>query len=130
MISVGSKVRFNGEKHFWKVRAKDDRFLICTWRHFYTICDLVKGIRGKDNYIDAYYDYINCEDIDYKEALYRLNMVEAKPLNELRDLPEDIKKRQLEIINSLGKVPEEQQWLENLEISYRNYVPLIIEEIK
>ena len=129
-IKVGSRIRFKGEKHFWKVRARDERFLICTWRHFYTICDLQECIRGKDNYVDASYDYIDCPEIDYREALYRLNMKDNKLLKDCKDLPDDIRQRQIEIINAFGEVPENQQWLERLEISYRNWVELDIEESK
>lgn len=133
-LSVGNKIKFMDDRCWWTIRAKDDRFLICVrqgkedW--YYTICDLQECIRGKDNYIDAYYDYIDCPEIDLREALYRLNMNEGKPIRECKNLPEDIKQRQLKSINTCGPVPQNQQWLDNLEISHRNWVPLDIREVK
>lgn len=129
-IKVGSRIRFKGEKHFWKVRARDERFLICTWRKFYTICDLYDCIRGKDNYIDCAYDYTECDKIDYREALYRLNMSDNKLLKDCINMPDDIRKHNLEVMNAFGEIPENEQWVENLEISYRNWVDLDIEEVK
>lgn len=129
-IKVGDRIRFKGEKHFWKVRARDTRFLICTWRHFYTICDLRECIRGKDNYIDAAYDYIDCLEIELREALYRLNMKEPKLLKDCENLDDDIRYKWYKEINCFAQVPENQQWVENIEISYRNFVELDIEEVK
>jgi len=129
-IKVGSRIRFKGEKHFWKVRARDNRFLICVWRHFYTICDLQEGIRGKDNYIDAVYDYIDCLEIELREALYRLNLEEPTLLKDCKNLDDDIGDKWLKEINCFSQVSETQQWIDDIKISHRNYVPLIIEEIK
>lgn len=128
-IKAGNKIRFKGEKHFWKVRARDERFLICTWRHFYTICDLQECIRGKDNYIDGAYDYTDCLEIELREALFRLNLKESKLLKDC-NVDEDIRNKWYKEINCFGQVPENQQWIEQIEISYRNWVELDIEEVK
>ena len=124
------KVKFYNENHFWKVRIEDDRFMICTWRKFYTICDKQEQIRGKDNYIDAYYDYINCDETDLREALYRLHMTEGMFIKDCTDLPNDIKQRIIEIDTVFDNVSENDVFLPNLEISTRNRVHLIITEVK
>ena len=135
-IKPGSKIRFKGEKRFYTVRACDDRFIIAyrNWRdtYYYVICDLKECIRGADNYSSCggYYDYRECPEIELREALYRLHMEDATLLKDCKDLPEDIKRRQIKSINAFGKVPENQQWLDNLEISYRRWTELDIEEVK
>jgi len=54
---VGEKIRFAEEKQSYTVRARSDRYLICTKpfnpRHtvLYTIVDLIEGIRGTENLI-------------------------------------------------------------------------------
>ena len=56
MYKEGDKIGFVGEKKPYTIQACDERYLICTkpfnLRHtvFYTIVDLVEGIRGADNY--------------------------------------------------------------------------------
>lgn len=128
-IEVGSRIRFKKEKRFWKVVLRDERFIIAVWRKYYTICDLEECIRGADNY-GGYYDYRELSDIEKRECLYKLHMREDAPISSLKDLPEDIKKKQIEEINAFGEVPVEHQWMDNLEISYRNWCVLNIEEVK
>lgn len=132
-IKVGSKIRFKNEKRFYTVRAIDDRFIIAyrNWKYdyYYTICDLEDCIRGADNY-HGYYDYKYCSDLELREALYRLNMGQSKLLKDCKDLPEDLKVKQINEMNAFGKVPEDRQWLNNLEISHRNWTNLEIEEVK
>lgn len=52
---VGDKVYIPGEKRAYKVRARDDRYIICTKPCFgtvlYFIVDLVEEKRGPDNMI-------------------------------------------------------------------------------
>lgn len=56
-VGVGDKVYFPNEKKPYKVRARDERFIICTKpynpRHtvLYTIIDLKDQRRGPDNMI-------------------------------------------------------------------------------
>lgn len=54
---VGDKVRFKHMKGAFTVQARNERYLVCT-RPFslkktvlYTIVDLEKGIRGRDNMV-------------------------------------------------------------------------------
>ncbi len=72
---VGDRIFFKEEKRPYRVRACNDRFLICTKpynpRHtvLYTIVDLKNGIRGAENLIFcAGFE----SDQDCNEALERL----------------------------------------------------------
>ena len=72
---IGDKIRFAEEKQAYKVRACDERYLICTKPYnlqrtvIYTIVDLDKEIRGIE-------DLVFClgfeKDKDCQEALQRL----------------------------------------------------------
>lgn len=65
MYNVGDKIKFAEEKKPYTVIACDGRFLVCTkpfnLKHTvqYTIVDLLKRIRGADNYWTwgGHYDY-------------------------------------------------------------------------
>ena len=65
---VGDKLKFAEEKQMYTIRAKNDRYLICTKpfnpKHtvIYTIVDLVENIRGTNNFIFNPYDYALEED--------------------------------------------------------------------
>lgn len=52
---LGAKVYVPGERRGYLVRARDERFAVCTKRHFetvlYFILDAVAGIRGPENLI-------------------------------------------------------------------------------
>ena len=56
-MKVGDKIYFEEEKRPYKIRAMDDRFLICTkpynLKHtvIYTIVDLKLKIRGTENLV-------------------------------------------------------------------------------
>lgn len=56
-VSVGDKVYFPNEKKPYKVRARDERYIICTKPYnpqhtvLYTIIDLKDQRRGPDNMI-------------------------------------------------------------------------------
>ncbi|MEB5475520.1 hypothetical protein [Acinetobacter pollinis] len=45
-LKVGNKVKFPEFNYFWKVRAIDDRYAICTAYGCYTILDFKNSIRG------------------------------------------------------------------------------------
>ncbi len=57
MISppLGSKVYVKGQRRGYVVRARDDRFAICTKPHFktvlYFIIDVQEGVRGTENLV-------------------------------------------------------------------------------
>lgn len=124
-IVAGDKIRFEGEKRFWKVVARDERFLVCVWRKFYTICDLYDNIRGADNY-GGYYDYSDLTSEEMEEILLRLNLLQPKHYSKLK------------ISKELERAYEEEchdaiPWdgiLDTLEISHRNWVLLCIEDVK
>lgn len=70
---VGAKIRFAEEKRKYTIRAHDDRYFICTRKHFdtvmYTIVDAEDGIRGTENLVFC----MGFEsDQDCKQALVRL----------------------------------------------------------
>lgn len=135
-IKIGSKIYFDNEKHGYKVRARDKRFVIAyrNWKdtYYYVIVDLKNSIRGADNYSSCggYYDYKYCSELELQEALYRLNMEEDKLLKDCIDMPLELRHRQEEKLNFWNKLPEDQQWINNLEISYRNFKHLNIREVK
>ena len=55
ILKVGDKVKVPGEKLKYIVRARDDRYIICTRQNndnvWYFIIDLELGVRGEDNMI-------------------------------------------------------------------------------
>jgi len=69
-INVETKIRFGADKQFYKVKACNNRFAICTRPYnpkhtvYYTIIDLAMLIRGTNNLIFNSYDYTDQKDID------------------------------------------------------------------
>jgi hypothetical protein len=51
----GAKVYVTGERRAYTVRARDDRFAVCTRPHFHTvryfIADAKEGVRGPENLV-------------------------------------------------------------------------------
>lgn len=129
-IKVGDKIQFAGEKRFWKVVARDERYMICTWGKYYTICDLVECIRGADNY-DGYYTYTDNDPVSLAEALYRLHLDESVDFREAVNLPKivyDSYAEDLKMCETVGFEPD--PMIDTLGISYRNFVPLDITKKK
>lgn len=135
-IKPGSKIRFKDEKRFYNVRACDGRFIIAyrNWRdtYYYVICDLKECIRGADNYSSSggYYDYRDCLEIELREALYKLHLTEPILLKDCKHLDDDIRYKWKKEINCFSEVPEEQQWIQPLEVSHRRWTELDIEEVR
>lgn len=56
-VKVGDKVKFEEERQAYTVQARNERFIICTKPFnvrkttLYTIIDLERGVRGRDNLI-------------------------------------------------------------------------------
>jgi hypothetical protein len=54
---VGARIWFHGESRPYRIRARSDRYLVCTKpfnpKHtvLYTVVDLVEGVRGTENLI-------------------------------------------------------------------------------
>jgi S-adenosylmethionine:tRNA-ribosyltransferase-isomerase (queuine synthetase) len=69
-LKVGDKIKFESEKHKYTVKAKNDRYLICTKPFnlqktvLYTIVDLERLVRGTNNMVFNPYDYADQKDID------------------------------------------------------------------
>lgn len=69
-LKIGDKIKFKSEKQKYTVKAKSDRFLICTKPYnlkrtvIYIIIDLERLVRGANNLIFNMYDYKVQEDID------------------------------------------------------------------
>ena len=91
-VNVGDKVYIPNEKKPYTVRARDERYIICT-KYFalkhtvmYFIIDLVDRWRGPDNMIFCMgYE----TDIDCQERLKELQM-EIIKLSSRRGIPLDI----------------------------------------
>jgi hypothetical protein len=68
-LNVGDKIKFRSEKRRFTVKAKSDRFLVCTKPFnlkktcLYTIIDLERMVRGADNF-GGRYDYMDQNEID------------------------------------------------------------------
>lgn len=91
-VEVGDKVYVPNEKKPYKVRARDDRYIICTKPYnpqhtvLYTIIDLKEKRRGPDNMIFCSgYE----TDEECKERLAELQSGEIE-LSRRRGLPLDI----------------------------------------
>ena len=69
-IEVGSKIFFGEDKNPFTVKAKNERFAICTKPFnlkktvLYTIVDFEERIRGVDSFVFGVYDYAIQADID------------------------------------------------------------------
>jgi len=69
-LNIGDKIKFKSEKQRYTVKAKSDRYIICTKPFnpkktvLYTIIDLYHGIRGPNDLIFNIYDYSEQKDID------------------------------------------------------------------
>jgi len=69
-LKVGDKIKFKSEKQKYTIKAKDDRYLICTKPFnpkktvLYTIVDLERLVRGTNNMVFNPYDYAIQNDID------------------------------------------------------------------
>jgi len=70
LLAVGSRVKFEGEKGPYVVKARGERFAICTKPFnpkrtvIYTIIDFERDVRGTNNLIFNIYDYAVQKDVD------------------------------------------------------------------
>ncbi|WPV66305.1 hypothetical protein [Chitinophaga sp. LS1] len=66
----GDKIIFAPWKRAYTIKARNERFIICTqpfnFHHtvFYTIIDMERGVMGPNNLVFNMYDYAKQEDID------------------------------------------------------------------
>lgn len=70
-LKKGDRIRFKGDKKFYKVRCADERYAICTLPYnfrpmtvVYTIIDIREGICGTDDMVFGIHDYYSDEDCD------------------------------------------------------------------
>jgi hypothetical protein len=69
-LKIGDKIKFLLEERKYTIKAKDDRYLICTKPFnlkktcLYTIIDLERLVRGANNLVFNNYDYMVQEDIE------------------------------------------------------------------
>lgn len=81
-LKMGDKVKFKPERQRYTVKAKSDRFIICTKPFniqktcLYTIIDLERLVRGTNDRIFNPYDYMIQEDIE--ECLRDLESVRVE----------------------------------------------------
>lgn len=68
-IKENDRIWFAAEKKPYRVRAANDRFVICTKPYnfmpetvLYTIIDFERNVRGMDNMVFPIYDYYHDED--------------------------------------------------------------------
>ena len=79
---VGDKLKFAEEKQMYTIRARNDRYLVCTKPFnpkrtvLYTIIDLIEGIRGTNDFILNPYNYELAEDC--QQCLKDITSGEAK----------------------------------------------------
>lgn len=68
-LKIGDKIKFINEKQKYTIKAKSDRYIICTKPFnlkktvLYTIVDLERLVRGTNNMIFNPYDYAKRENI-------------------------------------------------------------------
>lgn len=131
-IKPGSKIKFEEEDNWYIVQAIDNRFIICTNNEYYTICDIVDGIRGADDHY-GYYDYSELTSMEFEIALAQFHLKEPVSIHDLNVSPiaKDyyIEKYSLDGTELENEFPD---WdmIHPLEISYRNFINLNIEEIR
>jgi hypothetical protein len=69
-LKVNDKIKFESEKQKYTIKAKSDRYLICTKPFnlkktcLYSIIDLERLVRGTNSLVFNAYDYMIQEDID------------------------------------------------------------------
>ena len=128
-LKAGDKIKFIDDERVWLIQKKDDRFMICTSEDYYTILDIEDGIRGPDNHY-GYYDYSELNAMGYEIALAQFHIKEPTSIHDL-DVSPMAKDWYVET-HSLDGTPYEDEFsdwdiLEPLEISYRNFVNIELE---
>lgn len=67
-LKVGDRIYVANEKRGYQIKARNNRYLICTKPHFktclYFIADTLEMVRGTNNLVFNPYDYCIQEDID------------------------------------------------------------------
>ena len=116
---VGQKIYFKEEKKPYKIRACDERFLICTKPYnfrketvIYTIVDLKENVRGRDGYAFGPYSYYKQDDCD----IYLKELQKGAKIEEANDI---VFKTHVGMIEDVGAG----------HVSYRHRIPLNIEKI-
>lgn len=129
-LAVGDKIRLahgGGEKRWWDVRARDERFVILTRQApfrpkgdvEYTIIDTVRDLRGPCNLIGQGWDF---ESRPVAESAADL----LAALNAHVEWNEFTRRDRAENGTTRWEVPHYQM----VEVSYRNNVPVLVTERK
>lgn len=113
-LPVGSRIYFAEEKLPYRIRARSNRYLVCTKPFnlrktvLYTIVDLVEGIRGAENLILGFGAETN------EQCANMINRLEGRSEEISAEVLSEIRK----IIPDFDPGPPIQT-----EISYRNRIP-------
>lgn len=96
---VGTRIYFAEEKAPYRIRARSDRYLVCTKPFnpqktvLYTIVDLLEGVRGPENLV---FGFGAETDEQCAEMVKRLHGIaespSAKEVEEVKGLPRDLRK--------------------------------------
>jgi hypothetical protein len=140
---MSSQVKFEGDRRWWSVRAEDDRFTVLTRQaNFrkkgvlcYTIIDRGRGVRGPCNLIgqgygDGTYDDAQCAEI---LAGLRLHADQDRWLHEHRNDPDGEHFQPIEGMTGrriIWPAELDPEGIYPIEVSYRNNVPVRIEETR
>lgn len=116
-VKVGSRIWFAEEKRPYRVRARGERYLVCTKPHnpmrtvIYTVIDLVEGCRGTENLVFG----MGAEtDEECEQMLARLEGREKSEFTEA-ELAE-VRKITPDFVDAPMKT----------EVSHRNRIPLCV----
>ena len=88
-LNIGDKIKFVSEKQKYTIKAKSNRYLICTKPFnpqrtvLYTIIDLERLVRGTNNMLFNPYEYTNQEHIDECLKDLRRDYIEVSHRNSI-----------------------------------------------
>jgi hypothetical protein len=94
-VEMGDRIKFKSEKQSYVVRARNNRFIICTKpfnarkTYIYCIIDLCEEVRGPDNFIGGKYCYEDHSDL--LKAIRELELGELQ-VSHRRRLALDVEK--------------------------------------
>lgn len=121
---VGTRILFAEEKTPYRVRARSDRYLVCT-RPFnpkrtvlYTIIDLVERVRGPENLVFGFGAETDGQCVDMVERLHAITKPETiEDATELKAMPRILRKM------------VKPKYTAASEVSHRHRIPLRIAKI-
>jgi hypothetical protein len=121
---VGTRIFFAEEKSPYRVRARSDRYLVCTKPFnpkrtvFYTIIDLVEQVRGPENLVFGFGAETDEQCVEMVERLHAITKPETpKATAEIKAAPRDVRR----MLKPTYSGPTE--------VSHRHRIPLSISKI-